>query len=232
MTTSEAVGRRLLVPLYAYPATDPEAWAAVAANAASVAGLVLNPSSGPGDGAEPEFLAAAVALRAAGVPLLGYVDTDYGRRSHRAVVTDLERYQDWYQVDGVFLDQVGSGAELLPHYRRLAVASRSLDAPQVVFNPGVHPHPGYAEAADVLITFEGTWDGYRRLRVPAWTVAFPPGRFGHLVHAAPAQLCGQVPEIARQHHAGVSYATPGTGANPWSVLMPQLRGVRAAADRR
>jgi hypothetical protein len=233
LTTSEAVGRRLLVPLYAYPATDPEAWATVAANAGSVLGLVLNPSSGPGAEAEPEFVAAAAALRAAGVPLLGYVDTDYGWRSHREIVTDIERYQDWYRVDGVFLDQVGSAPELLPHYRRLAVASRSLEAPQVVFNPGVHPHPGYAEAADLLITFEGTWAEHQRLRAPAWTAAFPARRFGHLVHGTPAALCAEVPAAARQRHADISYATPGTGPNPWAVLMPQLRcGLRAVEQRR
>jgi len=222
---------RLLVPLYAYPGTEPEPWLTVAANAGSLAGLILNPHSGPGSAVEPEFAAAAERLRAARVRLFGYVDTDYGRRPHREVVADIERHRDWYEVDGVFLDQAGSGLDLLAHYRRLAIAARSLDVPQVVFNPGVHPHPGFAEAADLVITFEGGWDQYRELRIPGWTASFPAERFGHLVHGTPPVLCRAVPELARLRHAGVSYATPGTGPNPWAVLMPQLRDARRVTER-
>jgi hypothetical protein len=231
LTGNEAARRRLLVPLYAYPGTEAEPWAVLAAGADSLAGVVLNPHSGPGGEPELEFAAVAARLRSAGAPLLGYVDSDYGRRHHREVVADIERHRDWYHVDGVFLDQVGSGIETLAHYRRLAVAARSLGASTVVLNPGVHPHPGFADIAELIITFEGSWEQYRRLRTPPWTAAFPALRFGHLVHATPAARCAAVPELARLHHAGVSYATPGTGANPWGTLMPQLRGAAPARER-
>lgn len=228
MTTRERPGRRLLVPLYVHPGTEPEAWHGVAAQGDQVAWVVFNPASGPGDAPQPGFAEAAAILRAAGIPLLGYVDTDYARRDHHQVVADIERYQDWYPVDGVFLDQAASGPDLLPHYRRLAVAARSLEAWQVVLNPGVHPDPGYAAIADVLITFEGDWESYRRLRVPGWTAGFPAKRFGHLVHNVPPESCALVPQAARGYRAEYCYATPGTGANPWSVLMPQLRQSAAA----
>ena len=226
-TLVELDERRLLVPLYIHPGADPDAWATVAASAATVAGVVFNPGSGPGSEPLADFGEAARNLRAAGVPLLGYVDTAYAGRTHREVVAEIERYQEWYQLDGVFLDQVGSGPELLPYYRRLAVAARSSDAAQVVFNPGVHPAPGFAELADLLITFEGTWEDYLRLRAPGWTADHPARRFGHLVHGTPAELCALVPPAARRHHAEICYATPGTGANPWRELMPQLGAARA-----
>ncbi|MFC1419255.1 spherulation-specific family 4 protein [Streptacidiphilus cavernicola] len=213
----------MLVPLYVYPGTDPGAWEGVAARAEDVGWVVFNPASGPGPAPQPEFAQAAATLRAAGVPMLGYVDTDYGRRGHREVVADVERYQEWYPVDGVFLDQAGSGAALLPYYRRLAVAARSLEARQVVLNPGVHPDPGYATIADVLITFEGAWETYRQLRIPDWTAEFPARRFGHLVHSAPADVCALVPRTAEEYGAGYCYATTGSGRDPWSVLMPQLQ---------
>jgi hypothetical protein len=230
---SESSARRLLVPLYVYPGTgQPDAWDRAAEHADRLAWVVFNPASGPGAGPQPEFTGAAARLRAAGVRLLGYVDTDYGRRSHHEVVGDIARYQDWYGVDGVFLDQVGSQAEYLAYYRRLGVAARSLDAELVVLNPGVHPDPGYAEVADVVITFEGSWEQYQRLRTPSWTTGFPARRFGHLVHSAPPEACARIEEMARRHGAGYCYATPGTGANPWSVLMPQLwaQGDGAAAQ--
>ncbi|WP_236655618.1 spherulation-specific family 4 protein [Streptacidiphilus carbonis] len=223
---------RLLVPLYVYPGAWAEtetragsglrAWEAVASHAAEVAWVVFNPASGPGAERLPEFAEAARLLRAAGVSLLGYVDTDYARRAHHQVVEDLERYQEWYPVDGVFLDQVRTERELLPHYRRLAVAARALDAPQVVLNPGTHPDPGYAEVADVVVTFEGDWAAHRELLVPEWTADFPDRRFAHLVHGAPPGRCGEVRDTAPAHGAGYSYATTGSGDNPWSVLMDTL----------
>lgn len=226
MTTGEPgdgpVERCLLVPLYVHPGADPAAWEATAANAASVAWVVFNPASGPGGAPQPEFVEAAALLSTAGVPLLGYVDTDYGRRSHHEVVADIERYQDWYRIGGVFLDQAAAAPELLAHYRRLAVAARSLEAWQVVLNPGTHPDPGYAEFADVVVTFEGDAACHRSLTVPEWTADFPERRFAHLVHGATREDCAGIRESARRHRAGYCYATPGSGDNPWSVVMPEL----------
>ena len=222
MTTREPGERCLLVPLYVHPGADPTTWAATAANAETVGWVVFNPASGPGGAPQPAFVAAAAVLRAAGVPLLGYVDTDYGRRGHHDVVDDIERYQEWYRVEGVFLDQTAAAPELLPYYRRLAVAARSLEARQVVLNPGTHPDPGYAEFADVVVTFEGDADSHRRLLVPDWTAGFPECRFAHLVHGAAPEDCAGIREVARRYRAGYCYATPGSGDNPWSVVMPEL----------
>ncbi|MEY9837658.1 spherulation-specific family 4 protein [Streptacidiphilus sp. EB103A] len=228
MTTRGPGERCLLVPLYVHPGADPAAWEATAANGATVAWVVFNPASGPGGAPQSEFVEAAAVLRAAGVPLLGYVDTDYGRRGHHEVVADIERYQEWYRVEGVFLDQAATAPDLLAHYRRLAVAARSLEARQVVLNPGTHPDPGYAELADVVVTFEGGADSHRSLLVPGWTSDFPQQRFAHLVHGASLEDCAGIRETARRHRAGYCYATPGSGDNPWSVVMPELllTGVR------
>lgn len=50
---------------------------------------------------------------AAGVRVLGYADTDYGRRAAADVVRDLTRHRDRYGTDGAFLDRVPSGPEEL-----------------------------------------------------------------------------------------------------------------------
>ncbi|MEV4329024.1 spherulation-specific family 4 protein [Streptomyces sp. NPDC049597] len=199
----------LLVPYYEHPADRPAAWDAVVAAAPRLYGVVLNPASGPGAAPDAEFAAVASRLRDAGVRVVGYVDTDYGRRPHAAVLADLLRHRDWYAVDGVFLDQVASGPENLPHYGRIAVAARAAGATTVVLNHGVHPDPAYAELADLLVTFEGPWDAYRTTGVPSWTSAHPPERFCHLVYAAPPDA---------RAGAAVHCVVPGTGAHPWGTL--------------
>ncbi|MBW5486974.1 spherulation-specific family 4 protein [Streptomyces bambusae] len=212
---------RLLVPLYEHPADRPEAWEALLRCAPRLHSVGLNPGNGPGDAPDERFAAVAARLREAQVTVLGYADTDYGRRPHAEVVRDLLRHRDWYGADGAFLDQAAAGPELLPHYRRLSVAARAAGARTLVLNHGVHPHPGYAALADVLVTFEGPWDAYREAPgAPAWTADHPPHAFCHLVHSVPpgAPAAELAAELAAQRHAGLHCAVPGTGAHPWGTL--------------
>jgi len=62
--------------------------------------------------------------------LLGYADTDYGRRPYADVVQDLTRHHDWYGTNGAFLDQVAAGPDEFRHYQRLATAAWAQAAPR------------------------------------------------------------------------------------------------------
>lgn len=154
----------LLVPYYEHPSVRPAEWEAILAAAPGLYGVVLNPDNGPGDHPDPAFAEIAARLRAEGVRVLGYADTDYARRPVTAVIRDLVRHHDWYGADGAFLDQVTSEPDRLDHYRRLASAAWGTGLRTLVLNHGVPPHPSYARIADVLVTFEGTWDTYRAQR--------------------------------------------------------------------
>ncbi|MEV6399729.1 spherulation-specific family 4 protein [Streptomyces sp. NPDC051907] len=214
----------LLVPMYVHPAVDPAAWRALVDAAPLLYGVVLNIDDGPGTAPDPAFSAVVRDLRTAGVRVLGYVDTDYGRRAQRAVALDFERHRDWYATDGFFLDQAAPDAAGLRHYRRLARAARAHGGRTLALNPGVHPAPGYAAFADLLVTFEGGWDAYRGApAAPRWTSGRPPESFCHLVYGVPAGLCGLAARTAELRGAAVHCAVPGHGPNPWSALPPALR---------
>ncbi|WP_149179411.1 spherulation-specific family 4 protein [Streptomyces sp. TRM49041] len=195
----------LLVPYYEHPDHRPAEWEALIASAPLLYGVVLNPASGPGAAPDPAFAAVAARLREAGVRVLGYADTDYGRRPHAGVVRDLLRHRDWYGTDGAFLDQAATGPELLAHYRRLAVSARAAGATTLVLNHGAPPHLSYAPLADLLVTFEGPWDTYRDL-VEDRPVA---EHHCHLVYAAPPDAHLTAP---------VRCAVPGDGTHPWGTL--------------
>ncbi|MFV0136428.1 spherulation-specific family 4 protein [Streptomyces sp. HMX87] len=214
--------RSLLVPYYEHPSVRPAEWDAVVAAALRLYGVVLNPASGPGDRPDAAFAETAARLRDAGVPVLGYADTGYGRRPHSEVVRDLARHRDWYGADGIFLDQVAAAPAEFAHYQRLAVAAWGLGCGTLVLNHGTPPHPSYARIADVLVTFEGTWASYRELPAEPW-----PGGAGvrlcHLVYGVPA---GVDPEgLARARGASVHCAVPGTGDHPWGTLPHTLEPV-------
>jgi hypothetical protein len=213
----------LLVPMYVHPDVDPDAWRALVAAAPLLYGVVLNVDDGPGAVPDPAFVGVAGALRGAGVRVLGYADTDYGRRAARAVALDFERHRDWYGTDGFFLDQVAPDPAGLRHCRRLARAARARGGRTVVLNPGLHPAAGYASVADLLVTFEGGWDAYRTApAAPPWTAGHPPEKFCHLVHGVPTRLCGLAARTAELRRAAVHCAVSGHGPNPWSALPPAL----------
>ncbi|WP_367047032.1 spherulation-specific family 4 protein [Streptomyces sp. Je 1-332] len=215
----------LLVPLYVHPAVDPAAWQALVAAAPQLYGVVLNVADGPGAAPDPAFAAASRTLRDAGVRVLGYVDTAYGERPLDAVTDELDRHRAWYGVDGCFLDQVASGRRELRDCRRMVRALRGRGADTVVLNPGVHPAPGYARAADLLVTFEGHWTTYLgSFAAPSWTARHPPEHFCHLVYGVPPALARLAGRTAVQRGAGVHCAVPGAGPNPWTQPPPAAAG--------
>lgn len=216
----------LLVPYYEHPSVRPAAWEALIAAAPQLYGVVLNPASGPGPGPDPAFAAVSARLRAAGVRVLGYADTDYGRRPVGDVLRDLAYHRAWYAADGVFLDQTAADPHRFPHYRRLARAARAVGCTTVALNPGTPPHPSYAEIADVLITFEGPWTTYHHhFQGPPWYG--PPGPLTcHLIHGTPPGA--DAGSLSRTRGAVLHCAVPGTGAHPWGTLPHEV----ASAARR
>ncbi|GAB2740599.1 spherulation-specific family 4 protein [Streptomyces bullii] len=213
----------LLIPYYEHPSVRPAEWDAIVAAAPRLYGVVLNPASGPGDRPDPAFAEVAARLRTAEVRVLGYADTDYGRRPQADVVRDLTRHRDWYGTDGAFLDQVAAGPDEFPHYQRLAVAAWGLGCGTLVLNHGTPPHPAYGRIADVLVTFEGTWASYRRR--PAQP--YPDGtgaRLCHLVYGVPPGVA--LERLARERGATVHCAVPGGGDHPWGTLPHTLEPAR------
>jgi Spherulation-specific family 4 len=209
---------RLVVPAYFRPDLTPGAWEWLAARAPIVRSVILNPSSGPGHEPDPCYHTALDALRAAGVIVTGYVDTNYGGRAASAALAEVERYQRWYHVAGVCFDRVAADPAQVGHYAALAAGARLLGARLVIFNHGVHPAEQYADHADVLGTFEGPWRSYLRAAVPRWTRSRPAEQFYHVVHAVPPRRLGDAMALAARRQAGCAYITDRSGPNPYDGL--------------
>ncbi|SHG67218.1 spherulation-specific family 4 protein [Streptoalloteichus hindustanus] len=213
-----------VVPAYFHPAVAPDDWRRLAAGGARARLVVLNLAAGPGPGPDGEFRAVVDPLVSAGVPVAGYLDTAYGERAPEEVRQDALRYRRWYGVDRVFLDRVRSDRAALPHYHRTVALLRDDGVGEVALNPGVYPDPGYAELADLVVTFEGPWRSYRRLVVPAWAHCLPAHRFCHLVYATPRIAQRWVRRAAGRRHVGALTTTELDGANPWRRLPASWRG--------
>jgi hypothetical protein len=215
---SELPMPRLIVPAYFHPASHPAGWAWLAEQAERVQLVVLNLANGPGTWPDAAVRPVLRPLRAAGVAVAGYVDTNYGLRPAGEILTDLGRYLDWYHVAGVFFDRAAAGAEHVAHYAGLARRARELGARVVALNHGAHPVEDYAEHADLLGTFEGPWRAYLALSIPRWARARPAGQFFHLPHSVPPASFHDAFWLAARRNAGCVYVTDRGEPNPWDRL--------------
>ncbi|MFJ5719336.1 spherulation-specific family 4 protein [Streptomyces sp. NPDC093149] len=220
------------VPGYAHPLLAPTEWAELVRPGTPLHWAVLDIDSGPGARPDPHCLEAAGRLRnareravhgdvpqdsvrAAGGRLLGHLDLAFGSRPFGELIADAQSFLDWYRVDGFYLGRCPAERAGLPAVRRLTSTLATLlehgdrgeGIGPLVLGLGTHPHPGYAEAADQLVTFSGRWTDYRWSQVAEWTAAYPPERFAHFVHGVPRTHLEEAMRIARWQGAGTIFFT-------------------------
>ncbi|MDX2827363.1 spherulation-specific family 4 protein [Streptomyces ipomoeae] len=211
------------IPGYAHPLVAPLEWGRLTRPGTPLHWVVLNVCDGPGTRPDPHCLEAAGRLRNAGVRVLGHLDVAHGARAFGEIVTDAHRYLDWYQVDGCLLDRCPTERGALPGIHRTVTALRALlGGGHIVLGHGTHPHPGYAESADQLVTFSGAWSDYRRSQAAEWTAGHPPERFCHFVHGVPRGHLDEALRIARWQGADTIYFTDridrGGRLAPWESM--------------
>ena len=229
----------------------------VASPPGAVGIVVANVANGPGAQPNPDWAAVIHGARAAGSRVLGYVDTGYlgspsfthadglptrsgafGRQAWLAQIqADIDAWYRFYGTDlgGIFLDQSTSSCGPRAGSNQYADAYRTLrDRLQVtrpdavtVLNPGIAVPRCYAEAADVLVTFEGSYANYigtpdvlgQDFEPLHWT---PSGteRIWHIVYGATSTEMEHAMALSRQRGAGYVYVTDAGLPNPFGALPP------------
>jgi hypothetical protein len=215
----------LLVPAYFYPSSDLSMsfWDDMT-NVASQTSItaIVNPASGPGSAANPEYTNAISAFRNAGGHVVAYIPTGYGARAQSEVLADLATYNSFYTVDGVFLDEMSNQATDLAFYQSLYNTIKTNNAGyQVIGNPGTATLESYLTAADVLVTFEhDPIVGAYSTNIPAnWTKSYSADHFANLLYNVTTETDMLVyASIANQNNVGYLYITNDTLPNPWDTL--------------
>lgn len=201
----------MLLPLYVHPLVDPDGWESLAHPTDEITAIV-NVQNGPGRCRDEVYAAATARLAAFEVPMLGYVDLDYATRAAEDVWSDIAGWAQ-YPVSGVFFDRAPSGWGHLDYVSRMARPVRG----SVVLNPGTRCHVGYGALADLVCTFEGSWESYREQDDgPDWSNAV------HLVYGVPERSLAEATELVRSRvHNG--FVTDLDLPLPYAGLPPALR---------
>lgn len=231
---------RAAVPLYVHPVVDSALWERVLRPGAADL-VVVNVDSGPGHAPDPVFAEALHARdhsarddnarhdnardHSAPATLLGYVDTDYGRRDMHDVRAEARLWRDRYGVTSVFLDQVISGAgpdgrvdvDALVAFTDLAHELRRDGVAMLAGNPGTVPHPRVLRLLDVTCVRETDLETH--LTAPAPPVPdVDPARLWHLIYDCPPERVRDAVERSAELGAGfVGLAADGL-PHPWGSV--------------
>ncbi|MCM2425005.1 spherulation-specific family 4 protein [Streptomyces sp. RKAG337] len=238
-----SIKQSVAVPAYFGPGS---AWTQLS-SAASRAGLaVANPSNGAGGSKDSGYASAIQTTHGAGTKVLGYVDTGYlgtspnnrkvpgtGSTNLNDWITYAEQSVDaWYSfyggsgLDGIFFDDVlgdcgpsASSTTWVDAYKTLQsyVKTKHTGA-MVVDNPGGWVAQCYTQAADTLITYEGSYSDYASATLPDWEATADPKKVWHLVYGTSQSQMQAAITLSKQRNAGYVYVTNDVLDNPWDTL--------------
>jgi len=214
-----------LVPLYT--GANAADWATACSEVTGAHGgsyLVadIGPSEGPG--MAPVKAWAGVLRSCAGyhkASVLGYVWTDYGHGGMASVPGIEAQVRDWYSfypglIGGIFFDGAsdavpGTGASNVAFYEALdsyvhTYQGNGAKHNEVVLNFGANPRSGWmfgsttAEDANIVVTFEGSYDTPGQNPYTSWVPAkweshYPARDFAALVHGGDGSSDATVPQL-------------------------------------
>ena len=115
----------------------------------------FNPNSGPGSAKDANFATWVAKERSAGVIMLGYTYDNYGTRPLADLKTDADKYKNWYNADGLFIDEFTNKVGYEQHYKDLTAYVKSIGMKMTMGNPGTDVPKSYVGAVDVLNITEG-----------------------------------------------------------------------------
>ena len=225
----------IVVPAYFYPSAG-SPWATMTAAADEIRiTAIMNPGNGPGAAMDNKYVSAVDAFRAAGGRVIGYVYSSYGSRTLPTVLADIDRYDNWYAVDGIFVDEMANTgpAERLNYYKAIYDHVKTIDPNwEVMGNPGTTTIEQYITwpAADRLMVFENVGSSYPANTPSAWNFNYDSSRFVHLVHTEPS-ASNMTDDLVRavERNAGGIYVTNDVLNNPWDTLPTFWQAEIAAA---
>jgi hypothetical protein len=242
-------GQDQLIPLY--DNANPSDWTEACSQTNGVDGgswiiADVAEGQGPGDVAVPAWAKVIDnCYRYGHASVIGYVWTDYGEGGQASIASIESQIKAWYtfypdDIAGIFFDGVsddvpGTSTSNQGFYRTLAsyVHTHEGDNDEVVFNFGANPGSDWmldssdANNADIVVTFEGSYDTpgedpYTSWTQASWEQRYPADDFAALVYNAPnasttPQPASVCESLARQN---IGYVYVGT----WYDVLPSYFG--------
>ncbi|HVC27528.1 MAG TPA: spherulation-specific family 4 protein [Nitrososphaerales archaeon] len=206
----------LIVPLYTYPGVS---WTSIIqakeANPGVAMVTIINPDNGPGFSIDQNYVNGINSLRAAGVVVLGYDHTSYGARPLATVEADINSYKSWYNLSGIFFDEMANVAGYEGYYSALNQYAKSVGFNFTVGNPGSAIPASYIGTMDVIVAYENQGVP-NTASLAAMTNGVPANHFAVIAYGVNVWNGSEVSNI--YNYASYVYVTNDTLPNPYGAL--------------
>lgn len=218
----------IVVPFYIYPGPEWDRLVQARNTYPRVPMIaVINPNSGPGSAQDPNYVTGIQTLRSAGIVVLGYVYTGWAARPADTVKGDVNAYRTWYDLDGIFFDQMSGQAGNESYYSDLSSNAKSLGFQFTMGNP----------ATDIPSSYVGTMDNlniYENVGLPSlasldgWHEGYSKYNFSMLAHGVDSFDPAFVSSAS--NYVGYLYLTNDVSPNPYDVLPSYFEQLVAALN--
>lgn len=143
--------------------------------------VAINPDNGPGRAPQKIYSENIEYMKQHDIRVLGYVSTFWAGQPIEQAKHDIKAYRNFYDLDGIFLDEMSNDANYVNYYRQLAAYAKSLGLNYVVGNTGTDAAPAYVGVVDNIVISEGY--GVPDLsRLAGWHVEHDKSNFSYIAH--------------------------------------------------
>jgi hypothetical protein len=244
-TTSSSTSMQSLIPktgilvsLYMYPgSTGSTYWQQVIDQKLKHPSVpivaIFNPSSGPGSYKDSNIANWVAKLHSAGVMAIGYKSDNYGTTSLTDFKAAADKYKNWYNADGLFIDEFTNKAGHESHYSSITSYAKSIGMKITVGNPGTDVPKSYVGTVDVINITEGSgympisWLQYCVLCTSGgWHYQYDKRNFAYVRYGV--SWLDTTFEVNSSQWVGLLYITSGTTADGRWFHLPSYFGTEVA----
>lgn len=189
--------------------------------------VIINPLNGSGQVKNDNYADGIDKMQSHDISVLGYVYTDYGTRNSTDVKNEITNYKNWYNVNGIFFDQMSNvpGNEI--YYANLTNFAKSLGLTFTVGNAGVDTKPSYIKTVDNIVIYErNTLPPVQSLA--GWHENYDKHNFSIIVFGIDDLDKSFVSDASNS--VGYMYVTNGVMPNPFNSIPPYFEDLMDALD--
>ncbi|MDE1829113.1 MAG: fibronectin type III domain-containing protein, partial [Thaumarchaeota archaeon] len=167
---------------------------------------------------DPNFVTGINNMKAAGITVIGYVDTAYGSRSISQVKTEINNWSNWYHVNGIFFDEMDNSAGGESYYSTATSYAKSLGMTMTVGNPGTSTDSSYIGTVDNIVIYETTGTpSLSTLLSYTFNGLYSKSNFSFIAYSV-SSLPSASYLASAANDVSYIYITNAGGSNPYDVL--------------
>src|SRR5947209_201181 len=183
----------------------------------------VNSRNGPGTAPEDSHLNGYNKLKAAGIIVLGYVSTGYARDPNKSIAISegkIDAYKNWYNLDGIFFDEMSNNAADAPYYSTVSNYAKNVDGMKMtVCNPGTSIPQSDVGVCDTFEIYESAGlASISTLQSRTFYPNYDKHSFYMLAHTTSSIVQTDVTD--RIPYVGYMYITNDVEPNPYDTIPP------------